>query len=84
MSIRMCLCKIVLQGGCVTKYRVRITTDDGSIVVDDNNVMSSSYLLRINETANQTTYRIQVYSITEDAVESAIGSGNTLPIKGKT
>eukprot|EP00731_Ephydatia_muelleri_P034875 Em0083g2a len=73
-----------ITGGCVTKYRVRITTDDGSIVVDDNNVMSSSYLLRINETANQTTYRIQVYSITEDAVESAIGSGNTLPIKGST
>eukprot|EP00731_Ephydatia_muelleri_P038701 Em0868g1a len=73
-----------MHGGCVTKYRVRITTDDGSIVVDDNNVMSSSYLLRINETANQTTYRIQVYSITEDAVESAIGSGNTLPIKGST
>eukprot|EP00731_Ephydatia_muelleri_P036275 Em0229g1a len=75
---------IIRLGGCVTKYRVRITTDDGSIVVDDNNVMSSSYLLRIMKLQIRQRIVIQVYSITEDAVESAIGSGNTLPIKGST
>lgn len=71
------------MGGCVSKYRVRITTEYGDVVIDDDKIMSCSHLVRLNETTNNTAYHIQVYSITDGADKNADYSEITLLYKGK-